>query len=272
MENVRPKRWAMLPLVFACATVGLMVAEEAAAQSNSSSSWWPFGQSNSSGSQNSGQSATPPSIPADDPVSLKSKHEAGAEVYVAVARLYVESGKFAEAEEQLKIARDKFHDDVRVLLCYAMLKDVINQPEEALKLYREAVKTHPKEPAVYNNLAVHYVQRGMIVEALEAARRAVDLRPREARYRNNLAALLVETGSTQDAFKQLRAGLRGTCCTLRPGFPAVQARSEGGGPAGIHDCPHAQSWDDLGPAVGRAAIPGAWRGQSRHGRHDAAAR
>jgi hypothetical protein len=86
-----------------------------------------------------------------------------------------------------------------------MLKDVMNQPEEALKLYREAVKKHPKEPAVYNNLAVHYVQRGMIVEAIEAARRAVDLRPHEARYRNNLAALLVETGSTQEAFRQLRA-------------------------------------------------------------------
>jgi tetratricopeptide (TPR) repeat protein len=67
------------------------------------------------------------------------------------------------------------------------------------------VKKHPKEPAVYNNLAVHYVQRGMIVEAVEAGRRAVDLQPHEARYRNNLAALLVETGSTQEAFKQLRA-------------------------------------------------------------------
>ena len=70
---------------------------------------------------------------------------------MAVARLYVESGKFTEAEEQLKIAADKFRDDVRVVLCYAMLKDVMNQPEEALKLYREAVKKHPKEPAVYNN-------------------------------------------------------------------------------------------------------------------------
>jgi len=204
LENVRPKRWALLPLVFTYATVGLTMVEEAAAQGNSSSSWWPFGHSSASGSQNSGQSTDPPPTPADDPIALKSKHEAGAELYVAVARLYVESGKFTEAEDQYQQALKKFPDDVRVILGYAMLKDQMKQPEEALRFYQQAAKKHPKQPSVYNDIAVHYARRGMLREAIEAAQRAVELRPREPRYRNNLAALLVEVGMPQEAFKQLR--------------------------------------------------------------------
>ncbi len=193
MENVRSKRWALLPLVFACATVGLMVADEAAAQNNSSPSWWSFGESK-----------TPPPSEADDPTSLHSKHEAGAELYVAVARLYVVGGKFTEAEEQYQQALKKFPNDIRVLLGYAMLKDQMNQPQEALKFYQQAEKKHPKQPAVYNDLAVHYVRQGMLREAIEASQRAIELRPHEPRYRNNLAAILVEAGTPQEAFKQLR--------------------------------------------------------------------
>ncbi|MGO9115541.1 MAG: tetratricopeptide repeat protein [Thermoguttaceae bacterium] len=205
MENVRPKRRALLPLVFACATVGLMMAKEAAAQNNSSLSWWPFGQSNNGGSKNSAQSTTPSASPADDPISLKTPAKAGVELYVAVANLYIQSGKFTEAEEQYQQAMKSAPTDIRVLLGYAMLKDQMNQPEEALKFYQQAEKKHPKQPSVYNNLAVHYVRRGMVGAAIEAARHAVDLRPSEPRYRNNLAALLVEAGSPQEAFKQLRA-------------------------------------------------------------------
>ena len=128
----------------------------------------------------------------------------GVELYIAVARMYAASGKFTEAEEQLRQANKKFPDDMRVLLGYAMLKDQMNQPEEALKLYQQVEKKHPKEPSVHNDLAMHYTRYGMLREAIESARRAADLRPREPRYRNNLAALLVEAGMPQEAFKQLR--------------------------------------------------------------------
>ena len=138
MENVRPKRWSLLPLVFVCATA-LLMAEEAAAQNNSSSGWWPFAK------------ATPPTPPAgqnDDSLSLKTPAKAGVELYVAVARLYVESGKFPEAEEQYQQAMKKFPDDIRVLLGYAILKDQLNQPQDALKLYQQAANKHPREPSV----------------------------------------------------------------------------------------------------------------------------
>ena len=198
MENVRPMRWALPPLVFACATVALM-AGEAAAQTNSSPSWWQFGQSPAPA-----PAPTPPAGPTDDPVSLKTQPKVGVELYVSVANLYVHSGKYPEAEEQYKKAMKLAPNDLRVLLGFAMLKDQMKQPDEALKYYQKAAEKHPKEPSVYNNLAIHYAKFGMDHEAIEAAQNAVDLRPREPRYRDNLAALLVEAGMPQEAFRQLR--------------------------------------------------------------------
>ena len=142
---------------------------DASAQSNSSWSWWPFGHS--------ANNSPPPPTPTDDAIDLNSKHEAGAEVYVAVAELYVKSGKFTQAEAQYKQALDKFPTDLRVLLGYAMLKDQMHDSAEALKLYREAERKHSDQPAVYNNLAMHYVQAEMLPEAIGAARHAVKLAP-----------------------------------------------------------------------------------------------
>ena len=194
LENFRPKRWALLPLALACAAAVLMAAEEAAAQNNSSN-WWPFSHSN----------AAPPPVQADDPIALKSKHEAGAELYVAVADLYARSGKLTEAEGQYKQAIAKFPDDLRVLRGYALLKDQMHEPDEALKLYQKAEEKHPEQPSVYNDLAMHYARLGMVRDAIEAARHAVTLSPREPRYRNNLAALFVEAGMPKEAFNELHA-------------------------------------------------------------------
>ena len=135
---------------------------------------------------------------------MKSPGKAGVELYVAVANLHIQSGKFTEAEEQYQLAMKIGPDDIRVLLGYARLKDQMKQPEEALKYYRRAEKKYPKQASVYNNLAVHYVRCGQLGEAIEAGRRAVELRPREPRFRNNLAAVFVEAGLPQEAFKQLR--------------------------------------------------------------------
>ena len=203
MENVKPTRWVLLPLFLAYATVGLMVAE-AAAQTDSSSGGSSLGQSITSGFQNLGRSATPLPSQSDDPIALKTPAKAGVELYISVARLYVESGKFKEAEDQYQQVLKKAPNDIRVLLGYAMLKDQMNQPQEALKFYQQAAQKHPKQPSVYNNLAIHYARCSMVREAIEAGQRAVALSPREPRYRNNLAALLVEAGMPQEAFKQLR--------------------------------------------------------------------
>jgi tetratricopeptide (TPR) repeat protein len=189
-------------LAIVCAAVG-MSPGSAAAQSSSSSGGFFGGLF--------GRSSTPAPPPADagqnpdDPILLKNQKKPGVELYVAVAHLYTETGKYADAEDQYRQAAKIAPDDIRVLLGYAILKDQMNQPDEALKLYQQAEAKHPKEPSVYNNLAVHFIRYEKVREAIEAARHAVDLKPHEPRYRNNLAALFVEAGLPQEAFKQLRA-------------------------------------------------------------------
>ena len=146
-----------------------------------------------------------PKTPADDPVNLKTPGKPGVELYVAVARLYEEAGKFAEAEEQYNRAKRESPNDIRVLLGYARLKDHMDQPQEALKFYQEAAQQHPNDPSVFNNMAVHHARQGMLREAVSAMNRAIQLRPKEPRYRNNMATLLVELGRPRDAFYQLVA-------------------------------------------------------------------
>ncbi len=201
MKIAIPTRNTVLALGVAWAVVALAAAE-AVAQTNGSSGGFFSGLFGPS------KPAPPPSDPAQDsgdPLRVDNQKKPGVELYVAVAQLYITTGKFAEAEDQFRKAMKIGPDDIRVLLGYAMLKDQTNQPDEAIKLYLQAEKKHPKEPSVYNNLAVHFVRYGMTREAIEAARHAVNLRPMEPRYRNNLAALLVEAGQFREAFGQLRA-------------------------------------------------------------------
>ncbi len=197
-----PMRKTLLSLAAVCAVVGL-TAGDAVAQSGSSSGGFFGGLFG--GSSTPARPASDTVQNPDDPILLKNQKKPGVELYVAVAHLYTETGKFADAEEQYRQAAKIAPDDIRVLLGYAMLKDQMNQPDEAIKLYQQAEQKHPKEPSVYNNLAVHFIRYDMVREAIEASRHAVDIRPHEPRYRNNLAALLVEAGQPQEAFRQLRA-------------------------------------------------------------------
>ncbi len=152
-----------------------------------------------------GEAFSPKPTPPDNPVSLKTKAKPGVELYVAMARLYEQSGKFAEAEDQYKRAFHIAPNDLRALLGYAQLKDAMAEPQEALKYYQKASKAHPDAPSVYNNLAVHYARQAMPREAIGAMERAIQLHPNEPRYRNNMATLLVQAGRPREAFDQLRA-------------------------------------------------------------------
>jgi Tfp pilus assembly protein PilF len=143
--------------------------------------------------------------PADDPISLTTKAKPGIELHVAVARLYVESGKLTEAAKHYQEALRREPNNLPALLGYAHLKDLADEPAEARKLYLRAVKAHPKEAAAHNNLAMFYAGRGMLNEASAALARAIQLQPRNAKYRNNMAQLLVTMGRTTEAFAQLSA-------------------------------------------------------------------
>ncbi len=143
--------------------------------------------------------------PAADPTSLAWKANPSVELYVAVARLYEESGNLTEAEEKFRDALRVAPKDIGALLGYAHLKDRLEQPAEARRLYMRAATAHPKQAAVHNNLGLFLAQRGMLTDAASAFTRAVQLQPKNPRYRNNFASLLVKMGRTNEALAHLRA-------------------------------------------------------------------
>jgi Tfp pilus assembly protein PilF len=147
----------------------------------------------------------PPTVPEDDPTSLRNKAKPGIDLYVAVARLYEESGRFAEAEAQYKRALQEAPKDLRPLLGYARLKDRLGEAQEALRLYQQAVQANPREPAASNDLAMHFARHNMLREAIGTEERAIQLRPAEPRYRNNMAMFLVDAGRPQEAYFHLHA-------------------------------------------------------------------
>ena len=201
MRNLLHNHWIWKAGLAALAGLWAIAPLVATAQSGS------FTDSISSGVNKIGQAVTPkPAVkPSDDPVSLQSKGKPGIDLYVSVARLYEESGRFEEAEAQYKRALKESPKDLRVLLGYARLKDRMKDPQESLKIYQRAAQAHPQEPSVFNNMAVHYARGGMLRDAAGALDKAVQLRPKEPKYRNNMATLLVELGQPQQALEQLQA-------------------------------------------------------------------
>lgn len=146
----------------------------------------------------------PAPCPEDDAVSLKTKAKAGPDLYVAVARLYEESNKLAEAEQHYQSALREYPDHLPALLGYAQLKERLERPDDALRLYQRALKAHAQNAAVHNNIGLCHARQGRLDDAIAALTRAVQLDPKNRLYRNNLAAVLVDRGRPHDAFAYLR--------------------------------------------------------------------
>jgi Tfp pilus assembly protein PilF len=140
----------------------------------------------------------------DEAISLKSKGKAGPELFVAVARLYEQSNKWNDAEQQYKLGLQSYPNDLALLLGCAQLKERLGKPDEAIEQYQKAVKIYPKQAACYNNLGLCFARQNRLDEAFAALSRAVQLEPKNPLYRNNIAAVLVDQGRLRDAFQYLR--------------------------------------------------------------------
>ena len=142
--------------------------------------------------------------PVDDPVSLNSKAKPGPELYVAIAQLYQQADKPAEAEQQYQLALKEKPDHLAALLGYAQLKDCQGKSEEALQLYQRAIKAHPQQASVHNNIGLCYARQGRLDEAVAAMNHAIQLEPKNRLYRNNIASVLVDQNRVREAFAHLR--------------------------------------------------------------------
>ena len=123
---------------------------------------------------------------------------------MAIARLYEQSGKMADAEQQYELALKEKPNDLPALLGYARLKDFLEKPNEAIQLYQRAAKAHPRQASVHNNLGLCHARQNRLDEAVAAMNRAVQLAPKNRLYRNNIATVLVDQGKWREAFEHLR--------------------------------------------------------------------
>ena len=147
----------------------------------------------------------PPPERLDNSLSLSSPAKPSVGVYVAVARLYEQHGKWDLAEQQYVQALRAQPNDMAALLGYAGLKEKIAKPDEAQLLYQKAVAQFPNEPAVHNNLGLYLARRNQHAESARALARAVALQPQNLLYRNNLATVLVEMNRIVEAYAHLKA-------------------------------------------------------------------
>lgn len=168
----------------------------------------------SSGVKTGWQKLTKPFTPGEKPpqpealdksLSLNAQSKPTPTVFVAMARLYEQSGNIPEAERQYQLALKDKPQDGAALAGYARLKERMGLPDEAIKLYQQAAKADPRDAGVCNNLALCYARRNMFDEAVASMGRAIALQPNSVLYRNNMATILVDRGKYAEAFAHLRA-------------------------------------------------------------------
>ena len=126
-----------------------------------------------------------------------------AELYVTMARLQERSGHWDKAASEYDKALKLNSKYLPALLGYAHLKDGHGDFDGATKLYQRAIKAHPKEAGLYNDLGLSYQRRGMLNDAAKSLAKAVELRPDRKLYRNNLATVLFDLGKPQESLSQL---------------------------------------------------------------------
>jgi Tfp pilus assembly protein PilF len=146
----------------------------------------------------------PKESPANTGSSLKTKAKPGPELYVALAHLYEDAGKLADADAQYQLALKKQKDYLPALLGYAWLKEQLGLPNDAIGLYQRAANAYPDQPSVHSNMGLCYARQRRFDEAMTAMNRAVQLAPKNPLYRNNIAAVFVEQGQLREAFEHLK--------------------------------------------------------------------
>ena len=152
------------------------------------------------------KASEPKVIPAEDPISLRTKTEPSSPgLHVAMARMVEQQGNHAAAEDhyQKALAKDPGHLDA--LLGYAHLLDRQNKLAEASKQYETACQRHPRSARAANDLGLCYARQKRADESIDTLLRAVQLNPKKALYRNNLATVLAEQNEIDEALVHLKA-------------------------------------------------------------------
>ena len=79
--------------------------------------------------------------------------------------------------------------------------------DAALTSYRLALRDHPNDPRILQNMAIAFSRTGRLEEAVRTYKRALELDPQLSGAHYGLAFLLLKRGDSGDAASHLRAFL-----------------------------------------------------------------
>jgi Flp pilus assembly protein TadD len=79
--------------------------------------------------------------------------------------------------------------------------------DAALTSYRLALRDHPNDPRILQNMAIAFSRTGRLEEAVRAYRRALELDPQLSGAHYGLAFLQLRRGDTSEAMSHLQAFL-----------------------------------------------------------------
>ncbi len=93
-------------------------------------------------------------------------------------------------------------------LAQALLLQQSGQADDAIAIYRRALKRNPKSADAHNWLGVALLQKNALQEAAAEFREAVRLRPAFVRAYNNLGSTLAQAGQIEEGIAALERGLK----------------------------------------------------------------
>lgn len=125
----------------------------------------------------------------------------------AYGKALAENGNFEEALKVVRAANDPRTPDWHLTSAEGAIQDQLGNPNEARRLYHEALKLSPEEPSVLNNLGLSYVFTNELGKAEATLRRAVASPRADSRVRQNLALVVGLQGRFEEADRLVSAEL-----------------------------------------------------------------
>lgn len=162
-------------------------------------SWNPFKKDTTKA-----PSAAQPKVDANDPTSINNRKKPDASFYASWGELEERGGRNPKALELYERALKEDRRNLAALLGAARMKDAANDHEQALNYYRQALRAHPNEAPVYNDLGLSHGRAGQYPQAVQAFQKAIQIDSQRQLYRNNLANVLIDAGQMDQALFQLQ--------------------------------------------------------------------
>jgi tetratricopeptide (TPR) repeat protein len=148
---------------------------------------------------------------------LLSQNAPSAEVLVHYAQQDFQSGNYSEAREKLRRALRTSPRDPALWNYLGLTEAHLNQTDSAIRDFEKVLSLSPANAQAYFNLGLLYAKKGLFEKASEMYRRGLALDADDPAGNQNYALLLMQAGKFRDAvghLQKLRA-LQGDALSVR---------------------------------------------------------